>query len=140
MSEQSPRLQRIADLIQRELAVLIQLEVNDPRVGMVSVTGVDVSRDLGHANVYVTVLNSPGGAEQPGAGAEPAGELDKLEIEENLKALNKAAGYLRSLLAKRLKLRTTPKLKFHYDATLMQGNRLSSLIDHALEADRKHQS
>ena len=68
MSEQSPRLQRIADLIQRELAVLIQLEVNDPRVGMVSVTGVDVSRDLGHANVYVTVLNSPGGAEQPGAG------------------------------------------------------------------------
>ncbi|MCB1670055.1 MAG: 30S ribosome-binding factor RbfA [Gammaproteobacteria bacterium] len=139
MSEQSPRLQRVADLIQRELAVLIQLEINDPRVGMVSVTGVDVSRDLGHANVYVSVLNSPGG-EAKGAVAESGGDLDKLEIEENIKALNKAAGYLRSLLARRLKLRTTPKLKFHYDGTLRQGNRLSSLIDKALKADRDQHS
>ncbi|MEZ5490378.1 MAG: 30S ribosome-binding factor RbfA [Gammaproteobacteria bacterium] len=136
MSEQSPRIQRVADLIQRELAVLIQLEINDPRIGMVSVTGVDVSRDLGHANVYVSVLNSPKGGEGDSAGSNAAGELDKLEVEENLKALNKAAGYLRSLLAKRLKLRTTPKLKFHYDATISQGNRLSSLIDNALEADK----
>ncbi len=136
MAEQSTRLQRIADLIQRELAVLIQLEISDPRIGMVSVTGVDVSRDLGYANVYVSVLNSPGG-EGRSAGGEPEGDLDRLEVEENIKALNKAAGYLRSLLARRLKLRTTPKLKFHYDATLRQGNRLSSLIDDALEADRK---
>jgi len=134
MSEQSQRQQRVADLIQRELAVLIQLEVDDPRIGMVSVTGVEVSRDLAHANVYVTVLNSPSGEGDDRLGS--GGKLDKLEIEENVEALNKAAGYLRSLLAKRLKLRTTPKLKFHYDGSISRGNRLSSLIDEALEADR----
>ena len=58
MSEMTARAQRVADQIQREIAVLIQLEVNDPRVGMVSVTGVDVSNDLAHAKIYVTVMNS----------------------------------------------------------------------------------
>ena len=140
MSEQSQRQQRVADLVQRELAMLIQLEVNDPRIGMVSVTGVDVSRDLAYADVYVTVLNSSSGKDDGNLGSEPAGELDKLEIEENIKALNKAAGYLRSLLARRLKLRTTPKLKFYYDGTISRGNKLSSLIDQALEADRKQHS
>jgi ribosome-binding factor A len=136
MLEQSQRQQRVADLIQRELAMLIQLEMNDPRIGMVSVTGVEVSRDLAYANVYVTVLNSASGAENGRLGDEPAGELDKLEIEESVKALNKAAGYLRSLLARRLKLRTTPKLRFHFDGSVSRGNKLSSLIDEALEADR----
>jgi len=135
MSEPTPRLQRVADLIQRELANLIQLEIDDPRIGMVSVTGVDVSRDLAHARVYVTVLNSAAG-EGEAVGKEPAGELDKLEIEENIRALNKAAGYLRSLLARRLRLRTTPKLQFYFDGSVSRGNRLSSLIDEALEADR----
>jgi len=140
MLEQSQRQQRVADLVQRELAVLIQLEVNDPRIGMVSVTAVDVSRDLAYAEVYVTVLNSASGGEGDQAGGEPAGDLDKLEIEENVKALNKAAGFLRSLLAKRLKLRTTPKLRFHYDGSIRRGNKLSSLIDEALKADRNQHS
>lgn len=120
--------------------MLIQLEINDPRVGMVSVTGVDVSRDFAYADVYVTVLNSVSGGEDGSAGAQPEGRLDKLEIDENINALNKAAGYLRSLLAKRLKLRTTPKLKFHYDGSISRGNKLSSLIDKALEADRNSHS
>lgn len=136
MSEQSQRQQRVADLVQRELAMLIQLEVNDPRVGMVSVTAVEVSRDLAYAEVYVSVLNTASGQAGERSAGEPAGDLDKLEIEENIKALNKAAGYLRSLLAKRLKLRTTPKLRFHYDGSMSRGNKLSSLIDEALEADR----
>jgi ribosome-binding factor A len=63
MSEMSSRVQRVADQIQRELAMLIQMEVNDPRIGMVSVTSVSVSRDLGHANVYVTVLNTMTGSD-----------------------------------------------------------------------------
>ena len=58
MNEVSSRAQRVADQIQRELANLIQLEVNDPRVGMVSITGVDVSRDLAHAKVHITVMNT----------------------------------------------------------------------------------
>jgi ribosome-binding factor A len=136
MLEQSQRQQRVADLIQRELAMLIQLEVDDPRIGMVSVTGVEVSRDLAHANVYVTILNSASGVEDSRLGELPAGDLDKLEIEESVKALNKAAGYLRSLLARRLKLRLTPKLRFHFDSSVSGGNKLSSLIDKALEADR----
>jgi ribosome-binding factor A len=136
MAELSPRLQRVADQIQRELAMLIQLEVSDPRVGMVSITGVDISRDLAHANVYVTVLNSGIKDAERGALAEQDA-LDKLEISENLKALNKAAGFLRSLLAKRLRLRTTPKLQFHYDGSIVRGQQLSSLIDNAIAADQE---
>ena len=136
MAEASPRVQRVADQIQRELAMLLQLEVDDPRIGMVSITGVEVSRDLAHANVYVTVLNSGiKDAEKGSLGSQDA--LDKREIDENLKALNKAAGYLRSLLAKRLRLRTTPKLQFHYDGSIVRGQQLSSLIDDAIAADQE---
>jgi ribosome-binding factor A len=138
MTDASSRVQRVADQIQRDLATLIQMEVNDPRVGMVSVTGVDVSRDLAHAKVYVTVMNSLTDDHKVNDStlSEP-GDLDKLEIEDNLKALNKAAGYLRTLLAKRLNTRSVPKLQFHYDASIERGQRLSSLIDNALAADRE---
>ena len=141
MADMSPRVQRVADQIQRELASLIQMEVSDPRVGMVSVTGGKVSRDLAHANVHVTVLNTLSDDESVNQStlSEP-GELDKLEIEENLKALNKASGFLRTLLAKRLSLRSVPKLKFHYDGSIERGQQLSSLIDSALAADRNLQS
>ncbi|PCJ22785.1 MAG: ribosome-binding factor A [SAR86 cluster bacterium] len=133
----SPRLQRVADQIQRELATLIQQEVNDPRIGMVSVTGVNVSRDIAHAKVYVTVLNTMTDDQNINSStlSEP-GDLDELEIKENIKALNKAAGYLRSLLAKRLSIRSVPKLQFHYDGSIRRGQQLSSLIDSALAADR----
>ena len=140
MSEMTARAQRIADQIQREIAVLIQLEVSDPRVGMVSVTGVDVSNDLAHAKIYITVLNSLAGDEQINADTlSQPGALDQLEIEENLKALKKASGYLRTLLAKRLRLRVVPKLQFYYDSSIEQGQRLSDLIDNALAADRELQ-
>jgi ribosome-binding factor A len=134
------RAQRIADQIQREIAVLIQLEVSDPRVGMVSVTGVDVSNDLAHAKIYITVLNSLGGDGQFNADtlSEP-GVLDQLEIEENLKALKKASGFIRTLIAKRLRLRVVPKLQFYYDSSIERGQRLSGLIDDALAADRELQ-
>jgi ribosome-binding factor A len=133
----SARTQRVADQIRREIAVLIQMELNDPRIGMVSVTAVKVSRDLSYAKIYVTVLNSmaDSGAVNSSTLSAP-GQLDKLEIEENLKALNKASGYLRSLLAKRLTLRSVPKLRFHYDGSVERGRHLSELIDNALAADR----
>ncbi len=138
MSEMSPRAQRIADQIQRELAVLIRLEMNDPRVGMVSITGVDVSNDLTSARVYATVMNSLGddadvNEEMLG---EP-GELDKLEIDENINALNKASGFLRTMLAKRLNLRVVPRLRFYFDGSIRRGQRLLNLIDDALKADRQ---
>jgi len=68
------------------------------------------------------------------------GELDKLEIEENLKALRKASGYLRSMLAKRIELRSIPKLQFHYDESVQRGQQLSNLIDDALAADKSMHS
>ncbi len=138
MSEMSARMQRVADQIQRELATLIQLEVSDPRIGMVSVTGVEVSRDFAHAKVFVTVLNSLGEDSQLNSiTLTQPGELDELEVQQNIKALNKAAGYLRTLLAKRLDLRSVPKLHFHFDASIQRGQQISSLIDSALAADRE---
>lgn len=141
MAEMSSRAQRVADQMRREIATLIQMEVNDPRVGMVSITAVDVSKDLAYANIYVTVLNSLSNNGQADFDtlSEPS-DLDKLEVAENIKALNKAAGFLRSLLAKRLSLRVVPKLKFHYDASVERGQQLSKLIDNALEADQNQHS
>ena len=138
MTDMSPRVQRVADQIQRELATLIQLEVKDPRVGMVSISGVDVSKDLAYAKIFITVLNtlSDDGEVNDSTLSAP-GELDKLEIEENLKALKKASGFLRTMLAKRLRIRSVPKLEFHYDGSIERGQQLSSLIDDALAADRK---
>jgi ribosome-binding factor A len=150
MAKVSPRVKKVADQIQRELATLIQSEVSDPRVGMVSVTGVEVSRDLAYATVYVTVMGSMDGEINAETDAqteaptelkvEPAdkGSLDALEIEESVKALNKAAGYLRTLLAKQMSLRIIPKLTFRYDNSIARGQYLSSLIDHAIAADSEH--
>ncbi|HDZ10127.1 30S ribosome-binding factor RbfA [Pseudohongiella sp.] len=139
MNKPSPRAQRVADQIQRILADLIRREIRDPRVGMVSVTGVNVSRDFAYANVFVTVLSS--GLVQDGFGSQlkDMGELDRKEIDDSLAALNKAAGYLRSLLGKELSLRTTPALKFHYDDSIARGSYLSTLIDKALAADSTHE-
>ena len=104
------RPQKVADLIQRELSELIRLEVRDPRVGMVTITSVDVSPDLSHAKVFVTLL-----------------EKDKLE--DTLQGLRRAAGFLRSQLAHRMKMYTTPELRFAYDESVERGDRLSRLID-----------
>jgi ribosome-binding factor A len=135
--ELSSRGQRVADQIQRELATLIQLEVRDPRVGMVSITGIDLSRDLAHAKVFVTVLDTVtnNGAIANLATAEED-DLDSLQVRDNVEALNKAAGFLRSQLSKRLALRAVPKLRFFYDASIENGQRLSGLIDDALNADK----
>jgi ribosome-binding factor A len=107
------RPQRLGDLIQREVSDLIRLEVRDPRVGMITVTSVDVSPDMSHAKVFFTVL-----------------EKDKLQ--DTLHGLRRAAGFLRSQLAQRIKMYTTPELRFEYDESVERGDRLSRLIDQAL--------
>lgn len=130
MMENNSRAQRVADQIQRDLAALIQFEIDDPRIGMVSVTGVEVSPDLAHAKVFVTSLG----------GVDVAGELSGEAGNASTEALNGAAGYLRSLLARRLQLRTVPKLSFHYDASVERGRQLDELIDSALASDRERHS
>lgn len=117
------RRARIADQIQRELAELIRTELRDPRIGMVTLTGVEVSRDQSHAKVFFTVL--------PDAAAREASE-----------GLARAAGYLRSCLAHRLTTRSVPELHFHYDDSVERGVRLTRLIEEAVKprAGRKRAS
>jgi ribosome-binding factor A len=116
MPREFSRSARLADQIQRDLSDLIRLEVRDPRVGLVTVTEVEVSRDLSHAKVYVTSL----------AGSEHAAH--------SVQALQHAAGFLRSRLAQSLRARTVPELHFVYDESVERGVKLSRLIDQAVEA------
>lgn len=104
------RPQKLGDLIQRELSELLQRELRDPRVGMITITGVDVSPDFSHAKVFFTVL-------------------EKQRLEDAREGLRRAAGFLRSQLARRIKLYTTPELRFEYDESVERGDRLSRLIN-----------
>ena len=114
------RTDRIADQIQRDLAVLLQREIKDPRVGMPTVSGVKVSRDLAYADVYVTFM-----------------AIDAPEkVKEALEVLEHASGMLRSLLSKSIKLRVMPRLRFHYDQTIVDGPRISALINAAVAEDQ----
>lgn len=121
MAKEFSRTQRVADQIQKELAQLIQLEIKDPRLGMVTVSAVDVSRDLAFATVYVSFL----------------GVDEQESVDESLKVLKKASGFLRSQLARSMKLRFTPQLRFEFDNSLRRGAYLSSLIEEAVSKERK---
>ena len=123
MAKVYSRTQRIGDQIQRELAQMIPREVKDPRLGFVTITAVEVSRDVGHAKIFVTVM----------------GENDVEKIQQNVRVLNDAAGYLRMLLGKAMKLRSVPQLHFHYDESITRGTHLSALIERAISEDSKHQ-
>ena len=108
---------KIADFLRDELAQIIQQEVRDPRVGsFVSVNDVRVTKDLSFADIYVSSLQADS-------------EEKKAEL---IKVLNKAAGFFRSTLAKRHKMRTTPKPRFHYDQLIEQAPALEKLIGAAL--------
>lgn len=120
MPKDYSRLQRVADALRRDLAQYIQLEMRDPRVGMVMVNEVEVSRDLAHARVFVTVM----------------GVDSEEEAGEALRVLNDAAGFLRSQLARNSTMRTTPRLSFVYDSSVLRGQHLSSLIDEAVATDK----
>lgn len=120
MAKEYSRTQRVADYLQRELAQQIQLELRDPRIGMVSITGVDVSRDLGYAKVYFTRLESDC--------AEEAKEIAEV--------LNKAAGFLRTRLSRDSNMRSVPQLRFYFDSSVGRGREMEDLIRRAAESDR----
>ncbi len=118
MAKDFARTERVAEQIQRELAELLRLEVKDPRVRMVTLTGVEVARDYSHAKVFYTTLQGADKAVQQG--------------------LERAAGFLRSQLAHSMKLRVMPQLHFVYDTSVERGARLSQLIDEAVASDSTH--
>jgi ribosome-binding factor A len=123
MAKEFSRTQRIGDQMQRELALLIQREIKDPRLGLITITAVDVSRDLSHAKIFITIMGQ---------------DDDQEAIKGNLRILNDAAGFLRMQLGKSMKLRTVPQLHCNYDASIRRGGELSSLIERAVAEDRKH--
>lgn len=123
MAREFGRTERVADYLRQELARLLQTELRDPRVGMVSVNEVEVSRDLAYAKVFVTFMERD--SEQ--------------EARDQLEVLNGAAGFLRTQVSKDARMRTVPKLRFVYDASVTRGRRLSDLIDKAIADDeRRH--
>ncbi|MGJ8514719.1 30S ribosome-binding factor RbfA [Carnimonas bestiolae] len=117
------RTDRVAEQLKQELALLVQREVKDPRLGMVTISDAKVSRDLGYADVYFTLL----------------GENDPERVRENQKILKHAAGFLRTQVARRMKLRHMPELRFHYDESVARGNELSQLIERAVKSDQSRQ-
>ena len=104
-------------MIQREIADLLRHEVRDPRVGMVTLTSVDVAPDMSHAKVFFTLLNAE-------------------KRVETTRALQRAAGFLRSQLSHRMSMYTTPELRFVYDESVERGDRLSRLIDSVVPPKR----
>lgn len=111
MAKEFSRSQRVAEQMQRELADLLQFEVKDPRVSMVTITAIEVGGDMAHAKIFYSA-SKPSDALQQG--------------------LEKSAGFLRTQLAKRMLLRTVPQLHFVYDASIDNGMMMSKLIDQAL--------
>lgn len=108
---------RVGDLIKHELAKLL-LASKDPRFTFASITSVEVSNDYANAKVFVSLL-------------------DENMVDEVMPALNKAAGFFRFQLAKQVNLRTTPRLHFHYDNTLAQGQKINDLLKKSTKEDNK---
>lgn len=122
MAKEYSRADRIADAVQRFLAQAIREEIRDPRLGMVNINAVEVSRDLAQAKVFITFV----------------GQDDKAQCQVSVDILNNAANFLRSLLGKELTMRSAPKLRFEYDESSQRGQALNSLINKAIAADDKN--
>ena len=108
------RRDRVAEQVRREIAELIRSEVKDPRVGMISITDVEVTPDYAHAKVFFSTL---GGSAQ---------------VAEVLAGLSKASGFLRRELGKRIRIHTTPQLHFVFDESLERGMNMDQLIREAV--------
>ncbi|MCP9267377.1 30S ribosome-binding factor RbfA [Xenorhabdus sp. XENO-1] len=125
MAREFSRTQRVAQEMQKEIAIILQREVKDPRIGMATVSGVEVSRDLAYAKVFVTFLN-----------VLVEGQ-DSEMVNGGIKALNEASGFIRSLLGKAMRLRVVPELTFSYDSSLVDGMRMSNLVTKVVKYDEQ---
>jgi ribosome-binding factor A len=113
MPKDYQRTERIAEVIRCELAQVIQQVLRDPRLGWITVVEAQVTKDLAYAKVYVSII-------------------EEEQAPQSIKILNQAAGYLRTTLAQRVKLRTIPKLTFYHDDSLVKGNRLTQIIEQSM--------
>ncbi|MFV0576232.1 MAG: 30S ribosome-binding factor RbfA [Vibrio sp.] len=120
MSKEFSRSQRVAQQLQKELASILQRDVRDSRIGMVTISDVEVSRDLAYAKVFVTFLCV--GEQTP---------------ESSLAALKEHEVAVRMALGKRIRLRLTPEVRFTYDNTLVEGMRMSNLVSEVVSKDNQ---
>ncbi|MGJ7095083.1 30S ribosome-binding factor RbfA [Vibrio hannami] len=120
MSKEFSRTQRVSQQLQKELAVILQREIRDSRMGMVTISDVEVSRDLAYAKVFVTFLCV--GEQTP---------------EDSLAALKEHEAHIRMMLGKRIRLRLTPEVRFVYDNTLVEGMRMSNLVSEVVNSDKR---
>jgi ribosome-binding factor A len=104
------RSNRVGEQIKKELSQIIQREIKDPRIGFVTVTGVEVSGDLSQAKVFISIFG------------------DEEKQEDSLKALEKAKGFMRTEIGRRVRLRHTPELIFKVDESVEYGNRIETLL------------
>ena len=122
MSKEFSRTQRVSQQLQKELALILQREVRDSRIGVVTISDVEVSRDLAYAKVFVTFLCV--GEQTP---------------ESCLAALKEHEVPVRMALGKRIRHRLTPEVRFTYDNTLVEGMRMSNLVSEVLNDDKRKQ-
>jgi ribosome-binding factor A len=121
MPREFSRSQRMAEQLRRELAEIVRDELKDPRMGFTSFTEVRMSRDLSHAVIYCSVL-------------EPELQDETIEI------LNHAVGFFRKEIARRIRARIVPTLKFVIDDSITRGAAMDELINEAIQSDKKHSS
>ncbi|MDJ0957727.1 MAG: 30S ribosome-binding factor RbfA [Arenicellales bacterium] len=119
MPKEFSRTRRVSELIRRELANIIATRLGDPRLNMVTITAVDVSKDLKYANVFITQLNNGDAV---------------------LKTLNKASGFLRKELSSRVNMKVSPSLRFSYDHSVERGMALSRLIEEVNQPPRDEEA
>ncbi len=119
MAKEFSRSHRVAEQMRRELADLLQFEVKDPRIGMVTVTEVEVTGDMAHAKIFYSAAKASDAVQ---------------------KGLEKSSGFLRTQLAKRMLLRTVPQLHFVYDASIDNGMKMAQLINEAIASDSNSNS
>ena len=121
MPKEYSRSQRVVEQIHRELAEMIRLEVKDPRVGFITISGVEITPDYAHAKVFFTSMTG------------------EAEVPEILQGLRRASGFLRRELGRRMRIHTIPELRFHSDRSVEEGARLSRLIDDVVRDDAARQ-
>lgn len=119
MAREFARTDRVGQEIQKEIATILMREVKDPRLVMTTVSAVELTRDLAYAKIFVTFFTN-----------------EASEIKSSIEVLNEAAGFIRSLLAKKLRARIMPHLRFVYDSSMAEGVRMSSLVDEAVASDK----
>ncbi len=121
MAREFSRSERVGDSIHKELSQVLQHKFRDPRVGMINVTAVKVSNDLSTARAYVTFV----------------AEIDEASRTQQIQVLNNAAGYLRTQVSKAVSMRMIPRIYFVYDESVDYGQKMSALIDKAIQKNRQ---